>query len=373
MTKINAKTILLFIIIAGLTGFALGTLTLSFPVRAIVDYCVSNGLDKSTQDMYVNITIISFVVITLVLSFFLTKKVLQSGKTFSIVLFCILLLANAGSLYYWLNPAKFTKATMSADSEKTGNAEFYFGSIPDDALLKDLKSKHFIGVISLLHPAVVPFEPKLIADEKAMCAAVGIEYISAPMLPWISDNSSSLNVIKQIADSGKGKYYVHCYLGVDRANMVKNFIVKNTPQVNIVNTLPTNARKIDEITAFERGDIVMLDSNVYFTPYPTDEEFLTYILGSNINTVVSILNPKNVEDTGWINKEENLMKYYKFNYANFPFSAKQPDAEIEKIISDIAALPRPVLIHSFLTKSPDAAKFIDVFHKLNSANVPAKN
>lgn len=374
MKKINLKTMLLFMTTAGLTGFFLGTLTLSFPVRWMVNYSTEQGLDKTSQDIYVKSIIGIFVLTTFLLAYFFTKKISQSsGKRFALVTFVILIAGASGSLYYWMNPTKFNKATLSGESEKSGNVEFYFGSYPDEEMLKNLKDKNFTGVISLLHPAVIPFEPKLIEDEKKLCSKVGIPLISAPMLPWVSDNKKSLEEILKLVDAGKGKYYVHCYLGVDRANLVKNFISKSSSKINIVSTLTNTGRKLDTIASFERGKITKLVEKVYLTPFPTDEEYVSFILSTDINTVVSILNPQNPDDTIWINKEEKLLRFHKINYVNIPFTSNLTAEEVESKLSKIVALQKPLVIHAFTEKSPGVAQLVEGFRKRDLKTSSTKN
>lgn len=374
MKKIKLKTLLLFLTTAGLTGFFLGTLTLSFPVRWIVNYSVEQGLSKTSQDVYVKLIIGLFVLSTFLLAYFFTKKITQSsGKSVGLITFFILFVGASGSLYYWMNPTKFNKATLSEESEKSGNVEFYFGSYPDEEMLEDLKNKNFTGIISLLHPAVIPFEPKLIEDEKVLCKKVGIPFISAPMLPWVSDNKKSLDEILKLVDAGKGKYYVHCYLGVDRANLVKNFISKSSSKINIVNTLSNTGRKLDTIAAFERGQIRKLEEKVYLTPFPTDEEFISFILSTDVKTVVSILNPENPDDTLWIHKEEKLLQLYKMNYVNIPFTNNLTAAEVESKLSKIVALQRPIVIHAFSDKSPGLTKLVEGYRKLDQEKDSGKN
>ncbi len=374
MKKIKLKTLLLFLTTAGLTGFFLGTLTLSFPVRWIVNYSVEQGLSKTSQDVYVKLIIGLFVLSTFLLAYFFTKKITQSsGKSVGLITFFILFVGASGSLYYWMNPTKFNKASMSEESEKSGNVEFYFGSYPDEEMLEDLKNKNFTGIISLLHPAVIPFEPKLIEDEKVLCKKVGIPFISAPMLPWVSDNKKSLDEILKLVDAGKGKYYVHCYLGVDRANLVKNFISKSSSKINIVNTLSNTGRKLDTIAAFERGQIRKLEEKVYLTPFPTDEEFISFILSTDVKTVVSILNPENPDDTLWIHKEEKLLQLYKMNYVNIPFTTNLTAAEVESKLSKIVALQRPIVIHAFSDKSPGLTKLVEGYRKLKLKKDSGKN
>ncbi|PJB12607.1 MAG: hypothetical protein CO119_05815 [Flavobacteriales bacterium CG_4_9_14_3_um_filter_40_17] len=374
MKNFKLKTLLLFLTTAGLTGFFLGTLTLTFPVRWMVNYAEEQGLSNTSQDFYVKLIIGFFVMTTLLMAYLFTKKIIQStGKGFAVATLTLLIAGASGSLYYWMNPTKFNKAAMSDEFEKSGNVEFYFGSYPDKEMLEDLKNKNFTGVISLLHPAVIPFEPKLIEDEKKLCSKVGIPFISAPMLPWVSDNKKSLDEILKLTDTGKGKYYVHCYLGVDRANLVKNFISKSSSNINIVSTLTNTGRKLDTIAAFERGKIIKLAEKIYLTPFPTDEEYISFILSTDVKTVVSILNPENPDDTLWIHKEEKLLQLYKMNYVNIPFTNNLTAEEVESKLSKIVALQKPMVIHARSDKSPGVAQLVEGYRKRFLETNSAKN
>ena len=79
-------------------------------------------------------------------------------------------------------------------------------------------------IVSLLHPAVVPFEPKLISDEKKLAESIGVPLIHVPMLPWVSGNQEALATIRQLAADRTRHFYVHCYLGQDRVRVVRHAI-----------------------------------------------------------------------------------------------------------------------------------------------------
>ena len=63
----------------------------------------------------------------------------------------------AAPLAMFFNPAAL-RPFMPAE---TSVSNFMFGPYPDIDILKKIKREEYSAVISLLHPAVLPFEPQL--------------------------------------------------------------------------------------------------------------------------------------------------------------------------------------------------------------------
>lgn len=354
-----------FLAVFGMTGFVLGTLTLLYPVRWMVNFAKAQQASKSLENTYVNITIGLFVLISLITAIYLHDRIFKlKNRLYSVLIYLLVIACCAGTLYYWLNPDKFQQAAIRESLETSAGVSFYFGSYPDEQLMRRLKSDDFKGVISLLHPAVVPFEPKLINDEEKLAEKVGIELYLAPMLPWVSKNEEALQTILNIADTATGKFYVHCYLGVDRTNLVKTLISNRFPKVAVVNQMAKGARLLDTIETFERGKIIKLHEGVFLTPYPTDEEFVSFILSGQIKTVVSLLDPSNPDDNQWIKKEEELMTLYRQPYVNIPINLRQKPEEIRQGLSKILDLQRPLVVHAYNDRSPGVAELTDWYPSL---------
>ena len=349
--EFSLKNFFLFCFIWLFVGFSSGTLLLLYPVHWISDYSEANKWQNSTENILIKIVIILFVVLSFCWSVRLLQAFLRKNSTKSKTIFsAVLIFITAFFLWLWMNPDIMSRATkQNIASENTKNAEFFFGSYPSESKLYDLKEDGYTLVVSLLHPAVIPFETKLISDEEKSVAKVGIKYIHVPMLPWVSDNIDAINKIKEIVKNEKGKIFIHCYLGKDRVNVVKN-IIKNNNGV-IEKSMDDESRKIDKISKFERGDIIKLDPDVYFIPYPTEEEYFGFILTSPIKQVVSLLNPENKDDSELIESEKKLLLQYKINYHLMPLITEpyNPDSVL-KIIQQIKKIPQPVVIHGFFTK-----------------------
>ena len=363
---LSFKNIALFLIIWLMTGFSLGTITLLGPVRWIVNFSKSVQFSQSIEDLLVKIIIGLFVLVSFYISLKIVKLAIYKFSAIGRAALYIMLLAiTAMFVFLWMNPALIQFERGKVTEENYGNVKFVFGPYPTQEEFKKIKNENFTAVISLLHPAVVPFEPKLITDEERIAKQNNVELIEVPMLPWVSQNKDAIEEIKRIAETGKGKYYIHCYLGKDRVNVVRRVIQQYSSAE--VETNDSLVRKLEDLGKFERGEFIKLDKDVYLTPFPTDDEFMGYVLNGYFRKVVSLLNPDNPQDTMWINREERICKNAMMPYELLPIKMKPYSPEkIFEITQKIKKMPRPLLIHAFLTKSPQTDIFVDAYKK----NVP---
>ena len=117
---------------------------------------------------------------------------------------------------------------------------------------------------------------------------------------------------------------------------------------------------------FERGKIFKIDEGVYLSPFPTDDELMRYVLNGSIKKVVSLLNPKHPPDTMWINREQKILNSNLVPYELLPIDLKSPTYEnkLIEIAKKIKNMPRPLLVHAFLTKSSQTDAFIEEYKKL---------
>jgi protein tyrosine phosphatase (PTP) superfamily phosphohydrolase (DUF442 family) len=336
-----------------LTGFTIGTLTLLFPVRWIIEIATKNNWSRNAQDYSILLLMILLAGGTFWLSFVLTKKATLSTRSFwkitviGVVLFLL-------SMLLWLNPKLVNISLSKAERQslKSDKSEFVFGPYPDEVQMEQLKAESFTAIISLLHPAVVPFEPVLINEEKEHAREQNLDFIHLPMLPWVSDNKMALDSVRKIAKYGKGKYYVHCYLGKDRVNLVKKAIMEVSE--NAIKKDNTTIRHLWDRDQFERGKIVRIDSGLYVIPYPTDEEFMGYILSSDVKNVVSLLNPKITENKPWIDKEQKLMQNQMVKYTHIPLPINIKQRQLNTLVDSIFSLARPVVVHPFKIPSEES-------------------
>lgn len=334
-----------------LIGFAIGTLILLFPLRSWVDYVRENHLSSTKEKTGV----LFMIVFLTVSSFYISKKLFKWQKArkqagITLLAFMLPLISAGAALFLFMNPNLVNKGAKSNSVSK----HFTIGPYPTAEKIEELRKDGFTGIISLLHPAVVPFEPALLADEEKESLKNKIQLIKAPMLPWVSDNSESLKMIEQIARTGKGKYYVHCYLGKDRVNVVKNLIIKLTGE-SAVNSLNVAApRKLDDQKVFERGDIFKLAEGVYVTPFPTNEEVLAFFQTGVVKTVVNIMDSSVKENKTWISDEHKQLRASGTPLKNLPVTTTATAEYLSALVDSINSYPKPVVIHHWNTTCPES-------------------
>jgi len=238
--KLNLKNLLIFGFIWLMTGFAIGSSTLIGLVR----WMTKLNLSPNLEDIIVQFTIILLVLTTFVISAWFTQRILQSqifhvkaGIPFLCTVFAF------GTIFLWLLP-EVMEFKLENTIEEMGH--FTFGPFPTEERLIQLKNEGCSAVISLVHPAVIPFESQLLAEEKNNCQKVGIPLIHLPMLPWISENESALDSIARLACSGREKCHVHYYPGKDRVSVMKRMVENITGTEDSVTVLPEIQKALED-------------------------------------------------------------------------------------------------------------------------------
>jgi len=356
------KRAILFLLLWLAIGFSVGTGTLLGPVRWVTILCRERGLGEGVEKAAVTAIIVLLVAVTACVALALTRVVLGSARLeVRLGIPALALAAAVSALALWMEPRML--AARSGE-ETTSGPRFTFGPYPDEDRLLSLKRQGYTAVVPLLHPAVVPFEPRLLALEKAAAARVGIEVIHLPMLPWVSENLEALERIRTLAESGAGRYYVHCYLGRDRVHLVKR-IVEASGAGAATETL-TAGQGLDDKHALERGPIVHLDERVHLTPYPTDEEFLGRFIGDAVDHVVSLLDPDHPEDRPWVDKERAILEQAHVPFLSLPVRHHPYDPHVAlDAARRVRGLPGEVAVHAFLSpasgRAPAAEAFLQAY------------
>jgi protein tyrosine phosphatase (PTP) superfamily phosphohydrolase (DUF442 family) len=345
------RRISLITLLWGLWGFSLGTFILLGPVRKTVDF----ARDHHWSGKQENFVVFAFIALLIVISFFFavssSKAILSRrspvGKRATLIVAPIL--ATLFSIGLFFNPDLIN----STDPQETVVSEgFTIGPYPTEEKLKQLKAEGYTTIISLLHPAVVPFEPKLLAEEELNAKNVGIKLVSIPLLPWITDNEASIEKLRKLVHNTKGKFYVHCYLGRDRVNVAKAVILQES---NLEVGGLDHSRSLDSIDAFERGNIYKLSTHTFFTPMPTKEEYFGYIIAL-----------KNLDDPstkGSIQEEERWLAPYKIALKVYNIN-NISEAQMKLIVDSVKTINSPTIIHAFNSDQPEA----ELFRKLYNGN-----
>lgn len=348
-------------------GFALGTVLLLYPVRWWVNLVRSSGWAHSVESIGVVVIILILVIVSFALAYAAMKWFLRSTSLAIRIVLVLVVIAAAGIAYWkWMSPSTM-KANMG--TEQAAGAHFTFGPYPDAARLVALREEGYTGVISLLHPAVVPFEPQLIARESREAAVAGIPLIHLPMLPWVSENTDSLDKLRVLAASKQGRYYVHCYLGVDRVNVARRIVEQASGATSVTEGAGSSSRRtLDSMmkVGFERGQIFRLQPGLYLTPYPTEAEFLSFILSGEVKNVVALLDPSDAEEQLRIDFERKLLAEHALPFQLFEAGERYDSRRILEAVQMAQKLPGTTVIHSFFSSVPgrsDIADGIRIAHR----------
>ncbi len=339
-------------------GFSLGTVLLLFVVRKAVDYVRQNNSNELLENVSVWIALLVLVAVSLFISIRLYRWHRQNYNVKTIVgALVVPATCFFASVFAFMSPNLLNQGSKAEDI----SAQFTIGPYPTDDIMQSLSASGYTGIISLLHSAVVPFEPSLLATERELCKRYGIQLIEAPMLPWLSDNSSSMKIIEDIARKKEGKYYIHCYLGKDRVNVARKTIKRVAGDDALDAPEQTKSRSLNDTKIFERGPVYVLAPDVFMTPYPTDEEFLAFFLAGDVQTVVNLMDSTIGDNKPWIRGERRELQRAQIAFLNFPINERTTRDEMLSIIDSIKALPKPVIIHHWNNKSPEPLLFMEAF------------
>lgn len=260
-------------------GFAGGAIILLWVATPIEAWLKENGTPRAKVDfamagIALGWVAASFAAAWIVGSRLRTTRIRIAAHACGVVLCAIVfnIFLQAGAGFF---------SSARADEEQVGR--FLFGPYPDEKIAERLQNEGYVGIIALLN-SVVPFEAVLLEDERAIAAAAGLELIEVPMLPWVSDNKASLARLRELAKSGTGRYYVHCYLGRHRVDLARTTLLD-------AQGLSSNRRK-EFPSELERGPVTRISENVFAGPYPTDEEWFHAIGRTGVRHVVVTLNDK---------------------------------------------------------------------------------
>ena len=339
----------LFLLLWATSGFALGTLVLLGPVRWLTDAMRAAGAGSGLEDAVIAGVILVFVAVSAAVAFWLFRRVREAGRAvvrLGVPAGCA---AAAGiALWAWLHPGLMTPAVGDVTAP---DARFVVGPYPEAETFRELEAAGFTAVISLLHPAVVPFEPRLLAREREAARHAGIELIHAPMLPWIGDNDAAIEKVRALAERDSGRYYVHCYLGRDRVRVAARVARQAGATVTFLDEVRDRNLALAETERWERGPIYHFGDSVFVAPYPTDEEFLSFVLASDLAVVVSLLEPSVSRDTAWIRRERDALEAVDVPLVHFPIPRRPGPDTLSALVERVRTLPRPTLIHGFRTPS----------------------
>jgi hypothetical protein len=328
-------------------AFVLGTAVLLFPVRWLTSALQARGASQTLENVLVIGLVLAYVVASVVIALRVNRYVCNHPRPrmrWTIVgLATMVAVLTAWS---WRNPGKMLSSMagggdMAAVKTATG-AVFEFGAYPDIERLKALKASGVTTIISLQDPNVV-VEREGIAEEIRAAKEVGLELVQAPMIPWFSENTESLNKIRTIAMTGTGKYYVHCGLGRDRVNVARNLIeglgLKTASGLGYRQALGFESRTWD----FDQGSLISLDPGVWLIPFPLPEEMMGCIFEGRPGQVVVLLDSAKAPQDSMLREVHRLFPPY-----GVRFTVMSPNKPAEAA-AVVKGMKRPVTIIAYRT------------------------
>jgi protein tyrosine phosphatase (PTP) superfamily phosphohydrolase (DUF442 family) len=339
-------------------GFALGTLTLIGPVRWATNAARSSGLSDRIESALVVTIIAALVAVTLLGALLLAYYGLRGqgwlrrvGVTAAVVCSAMLTLGA------WMTPSLMARGSETTVVE---GSRFTFGPYPSQEDLERLESEGYTHIVALLHPAVAPFEPKLLGDERRHIEKLDLELVHAPMLPWIGKNGESLKTIRRLAESGEGKYYVHCYLGRDRVGVVKRLVQSVTGEIPPDGENSGAQHPLFAKDHLERGPIYQLPNGVFVTPFPTPEEMVSIFQNVATDQVVSMLDPSDPSQLRRLETERAALSSVGIDLIEIPLTSDAELEALEAAANRIRSLEGVTLVHAFRSDGGVATRIVEL-------------
>ena len=329
-----------------MVGMIVGTVVLILPVRWILAGMQRLGWDQRAQDAVLIAVILAYVVLSWFIARALHRRMLaatNSALRFGIPVAATIL--AAATFWLWSNPGGVLATLAGGSSSRLSmgsGAVWEFGKYPDSEILQRLKRENITAVISLEHPGDI-VERQGIEEERRETRQLGLRLIEAPMLPWVSNNQASLDLIRSIARKGTGSYYVHCGLGRDRVNLVKHMLeamgahtvaAQGYMEGNFFNT---------RIPNFERGQLATFGDDKWLVPYPDKHEMLGNILQGKTALMILALDTTDAQQRQWWQEATALFKEYAIPFDDMSTkSGDQP--RIRQIVARLLALRGPAAV-----------------------------
>jgi len=210
LSRPTPLTTVLFLCTWLAVGFSSGTVTLLGPVRWVTSAMRDGGASGVAERAAVLAIVAAYVSLSFIVTLMLVRGAVRRGGWRRVAVPVGAWLAAAACLWLWMTP-RLVNGFQPVQIDTV--ARFTFGPYPERERFEQLREQGFTAVVSLLHPAVVPFEPTLLARERELAEEFGIEFIHAPMLPWVGDAVATIALLQELAGRQTGRYYVHCYLG----------------------------------------------------------------------------------------------------------------------------------------------------------------
>lgn len=323
----------------GSFGFAGGILFLLFFLVPVEKWLAERETAQQLVNAALTLLIVAWILISLAATVLYDRLFLKRRRDRAAGLGVLAAsLAFTGFTFFFLLDTDLLVALDLTGREEVRGERLTFGSYPDEEKLRELEDEGYDGVITLLNPDI-PFERVLLEREQANAEEIGIPVRSYPMLPWISQNERALSGIAGLIGDGDSRYYIHCYLGKHRVELVRR-------ELDAGGAGPASEPLPDSL---ERGELRSYDGGrVILGPLPTDEEWLDIILRQGVEEVVTTLDPASPEDAERLEEERKVLEGSGITVTGRPLDPVSPDPREVRSIADYAAgSDRPIYLHDF--------------------------
>ena len=321
-------------------GFAGGVLYLLLFLVPLEQRLVDRGISQDTVDLILAALVLAWILFGLAATAVYARLLLGRGRRLiGAALATLASVAAASFVFFFLldNDLMAAAGQLGQQSAQT-DQRIVYGPYPDAQQLDELRDEGYDGVIALLSPKI-PFERVLLDKELENGEAAGIQVYSRPMLPWISGNEDSLAEIRALAEQRDKQFYIHCYLGKHRVDLVRQDL----------GAAEAEARNVALPERFERGRVASFDEDrVVLGPYPTDDEWFEYVLRRDVDEIVSTLDPSNPDDRPWIEQERRIAEENGVKFTLMPLKASPEPEAVAKVADRIAASDERIYVHDFL-------------------------
>lgn len=337
------KLLLWFIFLSTL-GVGGGIFFLLFAVVPIEQVVTDRSWSQFKVDNIMKYFVIGWVVFGFIASFFYYFLVVKKNRwLLTWVLVTSTVMLTFAGLYYFFNTG--SGIVQSSQGVVVEGERFTFGPYPEKEDLANLKERGYDGVITLLSPTL-PIEKPLLDKEMRSAEEAELEVHAFPMLPWVGDNTKSIEKVKELIAQDDKKYYVHCYLGRHRVDVVKQVVNEELGE-------DLYELRFLQPTTLERGALFYFpDQSVLVGPYPTEEEWFTRINRGEVKEVVSLLKDK--EDSERPAKEQKTISELEMTYTHMPLAEEPTIDDIKEVADYVQSLDHRVYVHDF-TKSTSVA------------------
>jgi phytol kinase len=217
------KRVALLAVIAALVTATFTTAVFVFvgPIRLISLAFDHLGWSGEFERLTVAIAVFGMAIVLLVITVVISGVVLGSRYWHVRVgIFAILIVFGGMTTILWLHPNMMVEGLSD---EIVSKENFAFGSYPSEDRIEELDRLGY-SIVTLLHPAILPYEKRLLEIERESAEEVGANLIEIPMLPWMAQNRQAMELLLELGKDHESKYYVHCWFGmhrtVDAANLI---------------------------------------------------------------------------------------------------------------------------------------------------------